>query len=522
MDHQPWWAGSVGYEVYVSSWADSTGDGLGDLAGITAHLPHLADLGVDLLWLTPFFPSPLADHGYDVSDYRGVDPRFGTMADLEALLARAGELGLRVIADLVVNHSSDQHPWFTASRSSREDAKRDWYTWRDPEPDGSEPNNWAAHFGGPAWTLDEATGQYYLHLFLPEQPDLNWENPQVAQAVDDILDFWFDKGLSGVRIDTAHLFVKHPDLPDNPPASGGKIASLNPDWSALEHVYDVDQDDNLRVHRRWRTVADRHDALLVGETYVLDPQRLARYVPDDGLNIAFFFGAAESGWEPEALAAMLREAVDAVDGRARLGLVLSSHDVPRAVSRFGGGPLGRRRALALHTVLLTLPGLPFLYQGEELGLENGFVPPEQAQDPVARLAPAASRDVARTPMPWAPGPGLGFTTGTPWLPDGGRTEHDTVAVQKGDPGSPLARYRDLVRLRRQTPALHSDGVGWLEHPGLLAYSRGNGAVVVLANLSDSPVRADLPAGYEVALVSSGEKVVDGVVPACAAVVLTRA
>ncbi|MDP9393071.1 MAG: alpha-amylase family glycosyl hydrolase [Actinomycetota bacterium] len=417
-----WWAASVGYEVYLASYADSDGDGLGDLRGLRSRLEHLEQLGVDLLWITPFYPSPLRDNGYDVSDYRGVHPRCGTLPDLDELLADAHGRGMRVVIDLVVNHTSSEHAWFTASRSSVENRYRDYYVWRDAAPGGGPPNNWVSMFGGPAWSWDEATGQYWLHLFLPEQPDLNWSDPRVADEVDSILRFWLDRGVDGLRVDTAHMFVKNPDLTDNPPADerpGRVPTGTVAGWGTQRHVHDIDQPGVLEVHRRWRHVTAAYDALLLGEVYLMDPEDVARYVrAGDGLDVSFLFTPVELDWDPGALAAVLRRATAAVGGHPLFAWVLSSHDSRRAVTRYGSGAQGRERALLVHTLLFTLPGLPFLYQGEELGLEDGDVPPGAARDPIGRVAGehGSSRDRARTPMPWCPGPEGGGEPGLEvWL-----------------------------------------------------------------------------------------------------------
>ena len=490
-----WWQGCTVYEVYLPSFADSARDGrwdgLGDLPGVRAHLDHLVDLGVDVVWLTPFYPSPLADHGYDVSEYTDVDPRFGTLADLDALIADAHARGLKILGDLVVNHTSSEHPWFVAARSSVDDPHRSFYVWRDGRGSTGElpPNNWVSHFGGPAWTRDEASGQWWLHLFLPEQPDLDWSEPAVADAVDDVLRFWLARGLDGFRIDVAHGMAKHADLPDNPILSAPRSAGSSvPEWSAQEHRYDLDQPAVLDVFRRWRAIADAAGALLIGEVYLLDPARLTRYVADDGLHEALWFGLVEGGgWDPAALATSVREAARLVP---HVGWPLSSHDVSRAATRFGGGTRGRSRALAVSGLLAALPDVLVVYQGEELGLTDGVVPPAAAEDPIARRNPGlAGRDGARTPMAWAPGPGLGFSTVEPWLPMGGRTDADTVAVQAIDPASPLASWRALLRLRREVR--DQPAPAWLSPTGLVLR---RGDTLVAANLSAAPVPVPLPTG----------------------------
>jgi alpha-glucosidase len=491
-----WWRDAIGYQVYVPSFQDSGGDGWGDLPGVTARLDYLVELGVDIVWLTPFYLSPMADHGYDVADYRRVDPRFGGDGAIDELVGEAHARGLRVIGDLVVNHTSDQHAWFTAARSSRTDPHRDYYLWRDPAPGGGPPNNWMSHFGGPAWRLDEGSGQYYLHLFCPEQPDLNWRNQAVAREVDDIMEHWFARGLDGFRIDTAAYLLKHPDLPDNPLLADGAMLPLRgvaPEWRRQEHVHDIHQPDVHAIHERWRRVADRHGAFLVGEVYVMDPAALAAYVDGERLHSSFWFGLLENDWDPDRFHDMLLAAVKA---SPRLSWVQGNHDRSRATSRYGGGELGRRRSLALFTVMAFLPGTTWLYQGEELGLADGVVPLDQGADPLRASEPGQSRDAARTPMPWRPGPGLGFTDGKPWLPDGERTPEDTVGAQGDDPRSHLAAMRRLLAARRALFAVGAitsgHAVERVTGGGVARYRRG--AVEVVANLTDRPALAlDLPA-----------------------------
>jgi alpha-glucosidase len=489
-----WWRDAVGYEVYVRSFADGDGDGIGDLPGVLARLDHLAELGVGIVWLTPCYPSPQRDHGYDVADYTAIAPEYGTMADLDALVAAVHARGMRLLLDLVPNHTSSDHPWFVAARSRRDDPHRDFYVWRDPAPDGGPPNNWVSHFGGPAWTYDERTGQYWLHLFLPEQPDLNWRHPAVADAFEDILRFWFARGVDGFRIDVAHALVKHPDLPDQPPAAVGEeeidLGSAASDWETLEHPYDSDQPGVLDVYRRWRRVADEYGALLLGEVYILEPDGLARYLGGDGLHAAFWFRVLHMPWTPASLRRVLAEGVRVTLAQpGDVAWVQGSHDRSRAVRRYGGGAVGRARALAMATLELFLPGLAFLYQGEELGLDDPVLAPEDAQDPIAVRAGEVERgrDVARTPLPWAPGPGMGFTTADrPWLPFGERTPEDTVAVQRGDPASPLSTHRRLLAVRRALAPLDGAPFAWLDpHADVIAFRRGD--VVVAANVGEGPV-----------------------------------
>ena len=502
-DVRPWWSSRVGYEVYVRSFADGDGDGVGDLRGLRQRLDHLAWLGVGIVWLTPFYPSPMRDHGYDVADYTGVDPSLGTLEDFDALVRKAHELDLKVLIDLVPNHTSSDHPWFRSARGDRNSPYRDYYIWRDPAPDGGPPNNWLSNFGGPAWTYDEISGQYWCHLFLPEQPDLNWANPTVADEFDAILRFWLERGVDGFRIDVAHALVKDPQLRDNPPAEQPHPSDGPPDeWAALQHLYDANQPGVLDVYRRWRGVVEPYHGLLLGEVYNLDAAKLAEYVRDeDGLHLAFWFKPLHMEWEPATIRQVLAAAAEAAPHL--LAWVSGSHDRARAVGRFGGGEPGRRRALALTTLLMGLPGVPFVYQGEELGLDDAAVAREEAQDPVVHRTGRAGRDSARTPMPWAPGPGLGFTTaGCTWLPLGHEAA-DTVAAQRDDPSSTLHRYRRLIRLRNSRPDLHTAPVAWTAADGpVVAYRRGD--TVVAANCGDVSASLDLDAGrWSVAFTASG-------------------
>jgi alpha-glucosidase len=502
MTRRGWWEDAAGYEVYLPSFVDASGDGLGDLAGVRERLDYLAWLGVDIVWVTPFYPSPLRDHGYDVADYTDVDPRFGTLADVDALVGHAHELGLKVVIDLVPNHTSSDHRWFQEARSSRDNPYRDYYIWRDPAPGGGPPNNWVSHFGGPAWTYDEGTGQYWLHLFLPEQPDLNWRNPAVADEFDEVLRFWLDRGIDGFRIDVAHALLKHAELPDLPPIRDHApdempIADDSPtvEHGRFEHVYDVDQPEALDVYRRWRKIADDYGAALIGEVYLLEIHRLAPYIVDrDGVHLSFWFLPLHVEWDVRWLRRTLVEGVDVAPGS--VAWVQGSHDRPRPQTRFGGGDLGRARSLALATLFAGLSGTPFLYQGEELGLTNGELTQEDAQDPVARHTRDVSqgRDGSRTPLPWTPGPGYGFTTAdAPWLSFGGRTDKDTVAVQRADPSSWLHRYRALLAVRRRRGDLRRGPFTWLTEQGpVIAYQRSETAVA--ANCGDAPAPFRLPPG----------------------------
>jgi glycosidase len=423
----------------------------------------------------------MADFGYDVSDYCDIDPRFGTLADFDALLASAHARGIRVVLDWVPNHTSDRHAWFQESRASRDSAKRGWYVWRDPRPDGSPPNNWRSVFGGPAWTLDPESGQYYLHSFLPEQPELDWRNPELVKAMHGTLRFWLDRGVDGFRIDVVHRLAKHPDLPDNPPREGAP-GGFGAQW----HCYEENHPDVHRLLRGIRSVLDEYDErMAVGEVYILDPYVVADYYGNgDELHLAFNFAFLHAPWSAERFAEETERIESALAERGWPTLVLSNHDVPRHATRYDDPELGERRARLAATMLLTLRGTPFLYQGEEIAMRNVAVPVERMQDPLARsLHPNLSRDGERTPMPWEPGAGAGFTTGEPWLPLGEDAGARNVARQRGDPGSILHLYRELLALRRKEAALHAGSLRRLEAPeGVFAYERdfeGRRALVAL-------------------------------------------
>ncbi len=487
-----WWHDAVGYMVYLPSFADTDGDGFGDLAGVTLHLDHLADLGVNLLWVTPFYPSPMADFGYDVADYCAVDPRFGDLDTFDHLLAEAHARGIRVIIDLVPNHTSRQHPWFQAALADPGGPYHDYYLWRDPAADSGPPNNWVSFFGGRTWTLEPGTGQYYLHLFLAEQPDLNWRNPAVLDEFDTILRFWLERGIDGFRIDAAQTLIKDADLRSNPQIRRWEsTAARGEQWDSFEHVHDILQPETHAIFQRWQGICQEYDAFLVGETYVLDPQRFGDLLQDEGLHAGFWFGPMQIQWQAAQIRQTLGAPLAHAGTRARVAWLASSQDEPRAPTRFGGGELGRRRAFTFVTLLFCLPGLPFLYQGEELGLVDGIVPPECRADPVGADV-TLSRDGCRTPMPWRPGPAFGFSDSEDtWLPDGGRTDSDTASVQRASTDSWFARYRSLVRFRSREPELRSAALEWLsvDSGNVVAFRRGT--LVIMANVGDDPLEVPI-------------------------------
>ncbi|HSS10171.1 MAG TPA: alpha-amylase family glycosyl hydrolase [Acidimicrobiales bacterium] len=482
-----WWKTGVLYQIYPRSFADSNGDGVGDLPGVINHLDHLEWLGVDGIWLSPITVSPNADWGYDVADYCGVQPEYGTLEDLDRLVDEAGRRHIRVLLDLVPNHTSDRHPWFLDGRSSPAAAHRDWYVWADPKGDGSPPNNWVSAFGGPAWTFDEPSGQYYLHNFLPEQPDLNWWNEEVREVFDRILRFWFDRGVAGFRIDVCHMIVKDALLRDNPPAT--------PDdhWTARvfgqRPIYNANRPEVHDVLRRWRRLAETYAParLLLGETNVDDVETTISFYGhgNDEVQLAFNFPFINAEFEAEPLRAVVQLTEALIPPSAWPVWTASNHDVSRLATRWAKGD-GRKIRAAL-VLLLTLRGTPVLYQGDEIGLPDTHLAREDLLDPVGvRFWPAyAGRDPVRTPMPWQNQPGGGFTPAgvKPWLPLGDVSACN-VDAQRDDPGSVLTLARELIALRRATPDLQNgDYVSLSSPPEVWAWRRGATTVIVV-NLSD--------------------------------------
>jgi alpha-glucosidase len=492
------------YQVYPRSFADADGDGVGDIAGIRGRLRHLSDLGVDAIWMSPWYPSPMADAGYDVADFRDIDPVFGSLTEAEALIAEAHALGIRMIVDIVPNHLSSEHPWFKAALADPTAPERDYF-WFRPGRGGLMPTDWRGEFGGTTWT-QAPDGEWYLHLFTPEQPDLNWDHPFVRAEFESILRFWFDRGVDGIRIDSAALLFKDPALP---PVRPGEPHPFH-DLDAVHEVY-----------RAWRRVADSYggDRALIGEVWMPSVERFTNYLRPDELHAAFNFDFLGCAWDPVLMRSCIdrtRHAHEAVGAPATW--VLSNHDVTRHVTRYGradttfsfdnnldGTPvdleLGTRRARAAALLSLSLPGATYIYQGEELGLwENENIPPAQFEDPMwARRG--HSRDGCRVPLPWTGDePPYGFTTATPWLPQPAEWKDLTVQAQTGDPNSMLELYRSALALRRQETGLHRTAMDWLDlHPQVLAYTRGPSFACVV-NMSGAPVA--LP-DHETPLLASG-------------------
>ncbi|WP_051324703.1 alpha-amylase family glycosyl hydrolase [Candidatus Solirubrobacter pratensis] len=459
-----WWQRGAIYQIYPRSFNDSDGDGVGDLRGIEQRLGHIASLGAEAIWLSPIYPSPMADFGYDVADYTGVDQLFGSLEDFDRLVAACHARGLKVVLDWVPSHTSDQHPWFVESRRSRESPKRDWYVWRDGDGDGP-PNDWISAFPaiGGAWSFDAPTGQWYLHSFTPQQPDLNWDNPEVEAAMHDVLRFWLERGVDGFRLDAITKFAKDPELRSN----AGADRSHDQDWPTVH--------DRLASIRR---LVDAYpDRMLVGEVYLFETARLAAYVGAGQLHMAHNFVAAQLPWE----AAAFRRAIEEFDAEARdawPAWFLGNHDMPRPASRFG--PHAARAALLL---LYALRGTPFVYQGEELGLPDAVIPPERVVD-------VDGRDPSRAPVPWTPGPGHGFTGGEPWLPFVDGADELSAERQAADPRSTLSFTRRLAALRAGTRELQDGAQRLLDAaPGVLAWTRGE-RILAAVNFTGSP--APLP------------------------------
>ena len=488
-----WWQRGVIYQIYPRSFQDSNGDGIGDLAGITQRLDYLRWLGVDAIWLSPVNPSPMADFGYDVSDYVGIDPIFGTLDDFDNLLAETHRRGMKLIMDFVPNHTSDQHPWFLESRASADNPKRDWYVWRDARPSGAAPNNWLSEFGGPAWTRDEITGQYYYHAYLPQQPDLNWRNPAVREAMHQALHFWLARGVDGFRLDTVHHLFEDPGLTDNPP---------NPDFRpgmsptlTFARKHQVDLPEVQEVLAGFRRVTDAYDArLLVGEAYLPLEKVMAYYgTPQSpGVHLPFNFHLIGATWKASAIGDLIAQYDSLLPPGCWPNWVLGNHDRARIASRVGAD------SAALATMLLlTLRGTPTLYYGDELGLTDVAIPPERVQDPWEMRVPGFGfgRDPVRTPMPWDNAPQGSFTTGEPWLPLGDDLAARNVETQRSDPASLLRLTRDLIALRKRLPALCVGGYGIIESRGdVLTYERlwGEQRVAIALNFSATTVYTPLP------------------------------
>lgn len=490
-EHSHWWKTGIIYQIYPRSFQDSNGDGVGDLMGILQRLEYVKSLNVDGIWISPIFPSPMHDFGYDVSNYTDIHPIFGTLDDFDRMLEKAHQLGLKILLDLVPNHTSDEHPWFLESRSSRDNPKRDWYLWRDPKPDGSPPNNWLSSFGGSAWEWDEKTGQYYLHSFVKQQPDLNYRNPQVVQAILEVMRFWLDRGVDGFRVDVITAMVKDDELLDEPE---------NPNWDGVEpfnrlqHVYTNNHPDVHKIIRQMRQVMDEYDdRVMIGEIWGLSNEELVKYYGEheEECHLPFNFGFIRVPWDAGIIRARIENYERILPETAWPNWVIGNHDQHRIASR-----VGQANARVAHMLLLTLRGTPTVYFGDEIGMENVPIPPELVRDPPAVLQPEIAhivgRDPQRTPMLWDASPNAGFSPAgvTPWLPVAEDYVTRNVAMQEADPNSILSLFRALTWLHRTEPALHLGSFRLIStgnDSNVLGYMReypGADSFLILLNFTD--------------------------------------
>jgi alpha-glucosidase len=488
MDEFLWWRDGAIYQIYPRSFADSNADGMGDLEGIIQHLDYLVELGVDSIWLSPIYPSPDVDFGYDVSDYLDIDPKFGSLADFDSLVNKAHQRGIRVVLDLVLNHTSDQHAWFVESCSGRENPKRDWYIWRDPAPGGGPPNNWESVFGGRGWILDPKTGQYYYRMFYPEQPDLNWRNALVKREMLDIFRFWAERGVDGFRLDVFNMYFKDEKFRNNPPALGLR------GFDRQKHIYDCDRPEMMPLLREIRQVLDTYpQRYAVGETMESTPQKAAGYCAPGLLHAAFDFTFLHCPWKPQQFLKAIQDWENALDPDSYPTYVLNNHDCSRAASRYVRGEDDERLKVAA-ALLLTQRGTPFLYYGEEIGMRDITLRRDQVLDPIGRRYWPFNkgRDGCRAPMQWDASTNAGFSTVQPWLPVHPNYTDRNVEAQRANPDSLFHFYRKLLRLRKEIPVLRSGMFQPLtfEPQRLLAYLRQDQeqTILVALNFGRRPVK----------------------------------
>jgi alpha-glucosidase len=527
-----WWKGGVVYQIYPRSYCDANGDGIGDLPGIRKKLGYLGELGIDAVWLSPINVSPMYDFGYDVADYRAIDPVFGTDADFTALIEEAHALGIKIIMDMVLNHTSFLHPWFVESRSSRGNPKRDWYIWHDGKS-GRRPNNWLAAFGGRAWEWDEGTKSYYLHSFAVEQPDVNFRNPALKKAMFGELEFWLDRGVDGFRFDVINWFIKDDQFRNN----GWRFGKRPRPYDLQDHLYDRNRPETHGIVREIRSLLDSYgDRMCVGETFSEapgDPELSASYLGNgsDELHLSFDFSLIFRDWNAKSFAEAIERWLDRVPAGAWPCHVLSNHDQSRIVTRFGGGDKGLRRARAAAVLLLTLRGTPFMYYGDELGMEDGRLSRKDIVDPAGlRYWPFfKGRDPERTPMQWTNVPNGGFSEARPWLPVSTAGERN-VELELRDPDSMLSLYKRLIRVRKEHPGLRFGEMRFASRgeKGILSYERflEGKRFFVAVNFSDSPEGLSLPEGRWL-IIASAHRSMEGSVsegylqlPSCGALVLS--
>ena len=518
-DQTPWWHDAVIYQIYPRSWRDADGDGVGDLPGILARIDHLVRLGVGALWISPIYPSPMADFGYDVADYTGVDPLFGTLADADAVIAAAHERGLRVILDFVPNHSSDRHPWFEAARSSRDDPRRDWYVWADPRPgegppEDRLPTNWMSASGGPAWTWDEETRQFYLHSFLPQQPDLNWRNVAVREAMLGAMRFWLDRGVDGFRLDVVYRCIKDDELRDDP-LNPAYDPETDPPFARVVKVHSADRPEMMElVIEPMRRLADSYEdgKLLIGEIYLPLERLVTFYGGGAGIQLPFNFALIFADWRAEALAELIHRYEALLPPGGWPNWVLGNHDQPRIASR-----VGDKQARVAMMLLLALRGTPTLYYGDEIGMRDVPIPPGRIRDPWEVNMPGLGegRDPCRTPMRWTEAPNAGFCPPNvePWLPIGCEVEAINVASQERDPASMLSLTRALTALRRERAALRSGGYEAVEAHGdalVIRRAADGDRLVVALNLGGGRARVEARGTVLLSTNGGGTRPFDGV------------
>jgi alpha-glucosidase len=502
-----WWRDGIIYQIYPRSFADSNNDGIGDLQGIISKLDYLQSLGIDALWLSPIFPSPDVDFGYDVSDYTGIDPKFGTMTDFETLVTQAKQRNIHILLDLVLNHTSDQHPWFIESTRSKDNPYHDWYIWHDPKPNGEAPNNWLSHFGGPGWKYDPDMGQYYYHMFYEEQPDVNWRHPDVRAAMLDVFRFWLNKGVDGFRLDVFNVYFKDSEFRDNPSKLG-----LRP-FDRQEHQYDCSQPEMYPLLGEIRQILDAHgETYAVGETFLADPQQTASYCGEEKLHAAFNFDFADNTWNPKGFLDSAVRWYRSLADDAWPNNFLSNHDKIRAASRYCLGEDDRRAKVAL-AMLLTLRGTPFIYYGEEIGLRD--IPVRRKQDIKDRVGLIywpiyKGRDGCRAPMQWDNSENAGFSHAEPWLPVHTNYVHRNVAEQEIDPDSLLNFFRKIVSIRKSHPALRLGDFTPIDSGSryILSFTRTweDQTVLMLLNFSGRKLNLDLKEGTWQSLINPKTKV----------------
>ncbi len=482
-----WWQRGIFYQIYPRSFQDTDGDGVGDLRGIVERLPYLRRLGIDAVWLSPIFPSPMADFGYDISDYTAIDRVFGTMADFDVLIDAAHASGLKLILDLVPNHTSDRHPWFVESRTSRANPRRDWYIWRDPGTDGGPPNNWLSEFGGSAWQYDEGSGQYYYHAFLAQQPDLNWRNPAVRRAIHDVMRFWLRKGVDGFRVDVIWHLIKDDQFRDNP--INPNFREGQPPNQRLVPLYTTDRPEIHDLVGEMRRVTDEFDhRVLIGEIY-LPIERLVSYYGKDllGSQMPFNFALLSAAWNARAIEKIIAEYERSLPKDAWPNWVLGNHDRPRVATR-----VGKEQARIAAMLLLTLRGTPTLYYGDEIGMRQVAIAPARVRDPFEKNVPGigVGRDGCRTPMQWDATPNAGFSNGAPWLPLAGDAVHENVRNLEADETSILSLYKALIKLRRHNPPLVTGRYEPIAAENdLLIYRRHSldASLVIVLNFAAEPI-----------------------------------